>query len=378
MNSKRKGSQKDVLTKIMLGTGIFSLILAFIPGEVRFISPVLGLICIILAFICLFRKKSSKWLVVGGLLLSLFSGFISLYLIGTGMIATSWKTVTVGNIEYSIPANWKSEQEDGALVLMTNDVQIRLSSSETLSENSFAASLQKSMIKGDLFRGMLQKGLEDGFSLNNVNLSEAEDGYAEDKDAHYWNFTANQGEAKVQGMVAVVFIGDKMLMGMINGKTITEGEYLEVFEHILGSAKAIDDVAISSVSQSAVVVDSSTETMTSASSEVATFSPQDVSDETIESIKTYEDYLTMYQKIIDDYYAQYEAVVQGTPLYSPEAFESLKQGIEQGMEQQKRQYGKLKDAPIVGKTDLVTFLKNFRDGLKEQVDNMSSVLQGLG
>lgn len=39
------------------------------------------------------------------------------------------------------------------------------------------------------------------------------------------------------------------------------------------------------------------------------FNPQDVSDATIESIKTYEDYLTMYEKIIQDYYDQSETVL---------------------------------------------------------------------
>ena len=36
------------------------------------------------------------------------------------------------------------------------------------------------------------------------------------------------------------------------------------------------------------------------------FDPQDVSDETIESIETYGDYLIMYEMIIDDYYANLE------------------------------------------------------------------------
>ena len=34
------------------------------------------------------------------------------------------------------------------------------------------------------------------------------------------------------------------------------------------------------------------------------FNPQDVSDTTIESIKTYEDYLIMNEKIIDNYYTE--------------------------------------------------------------------------
>lgn len=105
------------------------------------------------------------------------------------------------------------------------------------------------------------------------------------------------------------------------------------------------------------------------------FSPQDVSDATIESIKTYEDYLTMFEKIIEDYYAQYEAAVQGTALYDQATFEELKKAQVQAFETQKKQYGPLKKAPIVGKSDLVKYLKEYRDSLKDYVKQISSSIQ---
>ena len=44
------------------------------------------------------------------------------------------------------------------------------------------------------------------------------------------------------------------------------------------------------------------------------FNPQDVSDATIESIKTYEDYLIMNEKIIDNYYTEADEAFKGTVL----------------------------------------------------------------
>ena len=105
------------------------------------------------------------------------------------------------------------------------------------------------------------------------------------------------------------------------------------------------------------------------------FSPQDVSDETIESIQTYGDYLTMYQKILDDYMAQYENAIKGTVLYDETIFQMMRKQYEQGFEEQRKQYNKIKDMKIVGKSDLIQFLKNYRDDLKEFVENFSNALQ---
>lgn len=102
------------------------------------------------------------------------------------------------------------------------------------------------------------------------------------------------------------------------------------------------------------------------------FNPQDVSDETIESIKTYEDYLTMYEKITQDYYDQSEAVLTQKGIADRSSFEALKTSTSQALEEQKKQYGPLKKAPIQGKDEIIQMLKDYRDELKSYVDILAA------
>ncbi len=108
------------------------------------------------------------------------------------------------------------------------------------------------------------------------------------------------------------------------------------------------------------------------------FEPQDVSDETIESIKTYGDYLTMYRMVLNDYYANYEQTVKGTPLYNESTFKSIKDCYDKAFEQQEKAYGNMKNAPLVGKEDLVDFLKSTRDDLRASVESIKETLKSLG
>ena len=55
------------------------------------------------------------------------------------------------------------------------------------------------------------------------------------------------------------------------------------------------------------------------------FNPQDTSDATIESISTYNDYLTMYSKIVDEYLTNYQNAVAGTVLDDANTIEQMKQ-----------------------------------------------------
>lgn len=107
------------------------------------------------------------------------------------------------------------------------------------------------------------------------------------------------------------------------------------------------------------------------------FSPQDVSDDSIESISTYGDYLTMYRMIIDDYLANYESAIKDTVLYDEATFQQLKDETEKSFEEQEAQYGSMKDQKIVGKDELVQYLKDYRDSLKEYVDTMAESLEAL-
>lgn len=104
------------------------------------------------------------------------------------------------------------------------------------------------------------------------------------------------------------------------------------------------------------------------------FNPQDVSDTTIESIKTYEDYLTMYEKIVDNYYTEADEAFKGTALEDSASIQELKDSTKKEMEEQKKQYGPLKKAPIQGKEEIIKFLKEYRDSLHEQVEQWKASL----
>lgn len=104
------------------------------------------------------------------------------------------------------------------------------------------------------------------------------------------------------------------------------------------------------------------------------FNPQDVSDATIESIKTYEDYLIMNEKIIDNYYTEADEAFKGTVLEDSVAIQELKDSTKKEMEDLKKQYGPLKKAPIQGKEEVIKTLKDYRDNLHEQVEQWKASL----
>ena len=104
------------------------------------------------------------------------------------------------------------------------------------------------------------------------------------------------------------------------------------------------------------------------------FNPQDVSDTTIESIKTYEDYLIMNEKIIDNYYTEADEAFKGTVLEDSAAIQELKDSTKKEMEDLKKQYAPLKKAPIQGKEEVIKTLKDYRDNLHEQVEQWKASL----
>ena len=121
--------------------------------------------------------------------------------------------------------------------------------------------------------------------------------------------------------------------------------------------------------------DSASSSSSSSSVNSSNFDPQDTSDATIESISTYNDYLTMYSKIIDEYLTNYQNAVAGTVLDDANTIEQMKQESLKSLEEQKKEYGPLGNTKIVGKDSLVEFLKNYRNGLKEYTDNISTQIQ---
>ena len=129
-------------------------------------------------------------------------------------------------------------------------------------------------------------------------------------------------------------------------------------KNIINTAKNISGRVTSKSSSS------STTSSSSGSVSSSNFNPQDTSDTTIESISTYNDYLTMYSKIVDEYLTNYQNAVAGTVLDDANTIEQMKQ-----------EYGPMGNTKIVGKDSLVEFLKNYRNGLKEYTDNISTQIQ---
>ena len=129
----------------------------------------------------------------------------------------------------------------------------------------------------------------------------------------------------------------------------------------------------STISSSSSSVRSSSSSSSSVSS--SNFNPQDTSDATIRSISTYNDYITMYSKIVDEYLTNYQNAVAGTVLDDANTIEQMKQETLKSLEEQKKEYGAMGNTKIIGKDSLVEFLKNYRNGLKEYTDNISTQIQ---
>ncbi|MGT2947108.1 hypothetical protein [Streptococcus chenjunshii] len=131
------------------------------------------------------------------------------------------------------------------------------------------------------------------------------------------------------------------------------------------ASSAVSNNAISSSKST----DASTETVNSG------FAPTDTADTTIESIVTYNDYLKMYETIVNEYITNYETVVSQYGLGDAASYQSMRDSVTSSIEQQKAEYGPMGNAKIIGKADLVEFLKEYRDELKSYTDQMAIALQ---
>ena len=85
----------------------------------------------------------------------------------------------------------------------------------------------------------------------------------------------------------------------------------------------------------------------------------------------------MYEKIVEDYLANYEDVVKDTALYDEAAFQQMKDEVDEEIESQEEEYGAMKDQKIVGKDSVVEFLKSYRDSLQEMVDSYEETVKAL-
>lgn len=152
---------------------------------------------------------------------------------------------------------------------------------------------------------------------------------------------------------------------------------------LAGSDKELTDTSSSSVLESSQSsTSSSTEVSTTEASSsgeatpVADFVPADSTDATIESIATYNDYLEMYEFIVNEYVTNYENMVSQHGLGDDATYQAMRDSVTQSVDEQKAQYGLLGNAPIVGKDGIVQFLKEYRDSLQQQLNDMSAALGG--
>lgn len=142
------------------------------------------------------------------------------------------------------------------------------------------------------------------------------------------------------------------------------------------SSSVTNKNSVSSSASSSKKTETGTTSVAETSQSTA-FVPQDVSDKTIESIKTYGDYLTMFKKIIEDYYARYETAVVGTALYDTTTFEQMKQQYDAEFAKQEKEYGTMKDVSIIGKESIIEFLKGYRDNLQNYIDTVTATLNSI-
>lgn len=163
-------------------------------------------------------------------------------------------------------------------------------------------------------------------------------------------------------------------VGKLGGNSSKTQEETKVTATSSSSSSSTEESSTSSSTSSSSSTAEST-TAESSTTVVSSFNPVDTSDATIESIATYDDYLTMYQLIVNEYLSNYEAAMAQYGLTDATTFQSMRDGIEEGIAQQKQAYGAMRRSPIVGKSDLVQFLKDYRDELNAYVAQMSSALQ---
>ena len=97
-----------------------------------------------------------------------------------------------------------------------------------------------------------------------------------------------------------------------------------------------------------------------------------VSDSEIESIQTYNDYITVYGKIVSAYIENYKTKMNEYAVVDETVFQSMKAGVEQGLNDQKKSFGKMGTKKIIGKENMVKYLKNYRDQLQSYVDNIGN------
>ena len=123
--------------------------------------------------------------------------------------------------------------------------------------------------------------------------------------------------------------------------------------------------------------DEKTVATSNTSKETITFDTPVVTDDAIESMRTYADYIDLYKKIFDDYFTKAEESFKGTAMENNESFTKLKESTQKLFDAQKKIYDLLGSTELKedDKSKLSQQLKDFRDNLQKQLKTLSSQLQ---
>jgi len=123
--------------------------------------------------------------------------------------------------------------------------------------------------------------------------------------------------------------------------------------------------------------DEKTVATSNSSKEANTFDTPVVTDDAIESMRTYADYIDLYKKIFDDYFTKAEESFKGTAMENNESFTKLKESTQKLFDAQKKLYDLLGSTEIKedDKSKLSQQLKDFRDNLQKQLKTLTSQLQ---
>lgn len=123
--------------------------------------------------------------------------------------------------------------------------------------------------------------------------------------------------------------------------------------------------------------DEKTVATSNSSKEANTFDTPVVTDDAIESMRTYADYIDLYKKIFDDYFTKAEESFKGTAMENNESFTKLKESTQKLFDAQKKIYDLLGSTELKedDKSKLSQQLKDFRDNLQKQLKTLTSQLQ---
>ncbi|MCQ9276482.1 hypothetical protein [Streptococcus suis] len=280
----------------------------------------------------------------------------------TEQVSTSsirYKTYQLSEVAISINESWKSKEGDTSdtLYFYPDDSSLAMAYWLPLEES----------VKDATVRSQYLKGMEQSGKVIPANESSAK---IDGMDSFLYDATGTIDGEAYKGQLFLVDTPTGILNVIYMSKDDYSSTRKQEFEQILNSVNISDEVVESS--------SKTTETPTSSESTatVSEFNPTDSSDATIESIKTYSDYMKMYEFIVNEYITNYENMVSQYGLGDATMYQSVRDTVSQSVEQQKKQYGPLGNAAIVGRAEIITFLKEYRDGLQQQIEQMSAALGG--